>query len=36
MIIKKEKQGTLTVYHVDKDYDDAKMEKKIKYIRKAR
>jgi hypothetical protein len=29
MIIKKEKKGDVTVYHVDKDYDDAKMEKKL-------
>ena len=29
MIIKKEKKGDVTVYHVKKDYDDAKMEKKL-------
>lgn len=29
MIIKKEKKGGITVYHVDKDYDDDKMEKKL-------
>lgn len=27
MIIKKEKKGSITVYHVDKEYDDAKKEK---------
>jgi len=29
MIIKKEKKGDLNIYHVDKDYDDDKMEKKL-------
>jgi len=29
MIIKKEKKGSVNIYHVDKDYDDAKMEKKL-------
>jgi hypothetical protein len=29
MIIKKEKKGNITVYTVEKDYDDAKMEKKL-------
>jgi hypothetical protein len=29
MIIKKEKNGNVTVYHVKKNYDDAKMEKKL-------
>lgn len=29
MIIKKEKKGKVTVYHVDKEYDDAEMEKKM-------
>jgi len=27
MLIKKEKKGNVTIYHVDKDYDDDKMEK---------
>jgi len=27
MLIKKEKKGNITVYNVDKDYDDDKMEK---------
>ena len=27
MIIKKEKEGTITVYHVDKEFDDKKMQK---------
>jgi hypothetical protein len=29
MIIKKEKKGSITVYHVGKDYDDAKMATKM-------
>jgi len=29
MIIKTEKNGSVTVYHVKKEYDDAKMEKKM-------
>jgi len=29
MIIKTEKKGNVTVYHVKKEYDDAKMEKKL-------
>jgi hypothetical protein len=29
MIIKKEKKGDITIYHVKKDYDDDKMEKKL-------
>ena len=28
-ILKKEKKGNLTIYTVGKDYDDAKMEKKM-------
>ena len=32
MIIKKEKQGDVTVYHVDKDYDHAAMEKKMNHF----
>jgi hypothetical protein len=27
MIIKKEKKGNVTIYHVDKDYDDIKLQK---------
>jgi len=29
MIVKTEKSGNVTVYHVKKEYDDAKMEKKM-------
>jgi len=29
MIVKTEKKGNVTVYHVKKEYDDAKMEKKL-------
>jgi hypothetical protein len=29
MIIKKEKKGSVTIYHVGKEYDDAKMHKKL-------
>jgi hypothetical protein len=32
MIIKKEKKGDLNIYHVDKDYDDDKMEKKLNLL----
>ena len=28
MIIKKEKKGNVTVYYVDKDYDNNKLQKK--------
>ena len=36
MIIKKEKKGSLTIYHVDKEYDDAKMEKNLnKFVKPA-
>jgi hypothetical protein len=29
MIIKKEKKGSITIYHVSKNFDDSKMEKKM-------